>query len=173
MGLQNREKLATWISDKAETVYNRLAKGFSELSSSMNAQKSEKTYIDDSTDVVTTSYQRSWAVNGDVYTENPANDLLYDLAWNQSKGDDAVVYLLTAKKWVTDPELPNVYPGYKQQCTWTPDNDGGGAGGESVTFSGSLDAKGDPIHGWVTEVPNADPEKPSTATFSLTKPDPD
>jgi hypothetical protein len=169
MGLQNREKLAHFISNADNGTFNRLALGFTELSSSLNAQKSEKTYINDTTDVVTTSYQKSWSVNGDVYTEDAANEMLYSLAYNQLKGDDAIVYMLVAKKWVVDPDRPNEYPGYKQKCNWTPDNDGGGSGGENITYSGTLDAKGDPVFGWVTEIPNAtDPTKPSTATFSLT-----
>ena len=170
MGLQNRGQLAHFLADKDETAYTRLSKGFGELSSSKNPQTQEKTYIDDSTDSVTTGYQTSWSVSGDVYTEDAANELLLDLAIKEAKGDEAVVYMLVARLWEPSANNPEtVCKGFKQKCSWVPDNDGGGSGGESVTFSGSLNAKGDRVHGWITIT------RPSsggtwTAEFSETEP---
>jgi hypothetical protein len=137
----------------------------------MNAQTREVTYIDDQTDSITTAFQRSWAVNGDVYDENAANELLYDLAYKQAKGDEAVVYMLVGQLWKPSANNPDtVYEGYRQKCSWVPDNDGGGTGGETVTFSGSLNAKGDPTYGWLTITKTTNPEEPWTATFSEDEP---
>jgi hypothetical protein len=170
MGTQNRGELAHFLADKNETAYTRLAKGFTELSSSMSPQTQEKTYIDDSSDSVTTAYQVSWAVSGDIYTLDAANAMLHALAVRRAKGDDAVVYLLVARLWEPGTNNPTKdFKGYKQKCSWVPDNDGGGAGGETVTFSGALNAKDDPVHGWIT-ITKPPAGAVWTATFSEEEP---
>jgi hypothetical protein len=170
MGLQNRGKLVHFIADKDETIYNRLAKGFAELSSSKNPTTQEKTYIDDTTDTVTTAYNTSWAVSGDIYTGDPSNMMLFDLATLEAKGDDAVVYLISAFMWEPHSKEPDrVFKGFKQMCAFVPDNDGGGTGGESVSFSGTLSAKGDRQHGWVTITKPAN-NAPWTCTFNEEEP---
>ena len=171
MSLQSREQLAHFLGTKEATTFTRLAKGFSELSSSLATTTQEKKYIDGSADSITTSIEASWTISGDVYTENDANDLLYDLAYHRKRGDDAVVVMLVAQMWkpgTNNPELD--FKGYKQECTFAPDNSGGGTAEESVTFSGELKAKGDPIYGWITVTKPGD-GTPGTATFSATEPD--
>jgi hypothetical protein len=169
MGQQNRGNLVHFLADQDEAEYNRLAKGFSELSNSANAQTRETTYIDDSTDSTITAFQNSWAISGSVYDTDAANDMLFDLARLQVKGDNAVVYMLVCYLWLPSENNPSfVYKGYRQKCAWVPDNDGGGAGGDTVTFSGALNAKGDREQGWISidrTVPAA-----WTAEFSTTEP---
>jgi hypothetical protein len=174
MSSQPRGNLVHFLGPKdsdSSTVFTRLAKGVSELSSTMNPQTREVTYIDDQTDSITTAYQRSWAVSSDVYTENDANEMLYELTFRQAKGDDAVVYMVVAQLWKPSENNPTlVYQGYKQKCSWVPDNDGGGTGGETVTFSGSLNAKGDPTYGWVDITRSTDADVPWTGKFTETEP---
>ena len=171
MSLQPREQLAHFLGAKDATTFSRLGKGFAELTNSMAPTTQEKKYIDGSSDSITTSFDVSWAVNGDVYTENDANQLLYDLAYKRAKGDDAVLAMLVAQLWKPGTNNPATdFKGYKQEVTWAPDNSGGGTAEDSVTFSGELKAKGDMIEGWITIT------KPSgggiwTATFSETEPD--
>jgi hypothetical protein len=173
MGSQNRGQLVHFLGAADAGPYTRLAKGFSELSSSMNAQTKDVTYIDDSVDSTTTGYQRSWSVSGDVYTENAANELLFKLTYDQAKGDEAVVYLLNVLMWKPSEDNPTtVFQGYKQKCSWVPDNEGGGAGGDTVNFSGALNAKGDPVYGWATITKPSDDTAPWTAVFSVDEPDP-
>lgn len=171
MGTQNRGQLAHFIAAAGKSTYDRLAKGFTDMASNLNPQTREVTYIDDSSDSTTTGFQPSWPVSGDVYTDNKANVLLYDLSVNRAKGDAAVVELLVARMWEESETASGVYKGYKQKTTWVPDSDGGGAGGETVTFSGNLNAKGDPVMGWITIVPGVGGAE-ATATFSETEPTP-
>lgn len=69
MGSQNRKQLGHYLAKLEAGPYSQLAKGFSELTSSLNAQTKEVTYIDDTTDSTITAYARSWEVSGDVFTE--------------------------------------------------------------------------------------------------------
>lgn len=166
-GTQNRGQLAHFIAKPGETTFDRLGKGFTELASNLNAQTKEVTYIDDSSDSTTTGYQPSWPVSGDYYDEDPANMMLYDLAIALAKGPDAVVAMLCAQMWAPSENDENTYKGYKQECAWVPGSDGGGTGGETVTYSGALNAKGDRVPGWVTIDKSA---TPWTATFSEDEP---
>jgi hypothetical protein len=171
MGQQNRGQLAHFLADKDETLYQRLAKGFSELSNSSNAQTREVTYIDDSTDSTITAFQNSWGIQGSVYDEDPVNDMLLDLSIKQAKGDNAVLYMVQVYLWKPSVNNPDtVFQAFKQQVAWVPDNDGGGAGGDTVSFSGSLNAKGDRIHGFAKITKSDDPAIPWTCEFTTTEP---
>ena len=171
MGSQNRKQLGHYLSQTETGLFTQLAKGFSDLSSTLNAQTKEVTYIDDSSDSTITAYARSWEVTGDVFTDNPANELLFRLAYTQAKGDDAVVWLINVIGWQPSENNPEtVFKANKQKCSWIPSNDGGGAGGETVTFAGTLAAKGDPVYGWATVTPGATDEEPPTAVFSADEP---
>jgi len=168
-GTQNRGQLAHFLAETGGTNFSRLGKGFTDLASNLNAQTREATYIDDSSDSTTTGFQPSWPVSGDYYDDDPANMLLYGLSINLAKGPDAVVELLTARLWEPNTTVAGVYSGYKQTCAWVPESDGGGAGGETVTYSGALNAKGDRVHGWITIDKTV---TPWTATFSPEEPTP-
>lgn len=168
MGTLNRGELAHFMD--VESVFYRLAKGMVELSSAANPQEKETTYIDDSSEATVTGYQPSWSITGDVYNSDPVNDKLYDLAWKRAKGDGAVLTMINVQKWTPSENSPTKFKAYKQLGTWIPDNDGGGSGGETVTFGGNFKAKGDAVYGWatITEVthPNDPDKKIETCIFS-------
>jgi hypothetical protein len=168
MPLQSRDQLAHFLGPKGGP-YTRLGKGFAELTNSMSPTTQEKKYIDGTGDSITTSYDITWAVNGDVYSDDPANELLYKMAYNRVKGADAYVEMLTCQFWVPSEFTPVAFEGYKQEMSWAPDNSGGGSAEESVTFSGELKAKGDKIDGWITVTPGVDGAA-ATAVYSATPP---
>ncbi|UQZ90204.1 hypothetical protein C4J81_13735 [Deltaproteobacteria bacterium Smac51] len=167
-GTQNRGQLAHFIAKSEAVNYDRMAKGFSDMASNLNPQTREVTYIDDSSDSTTTGFQVSYPVSGNYYDEDPANMLLFDMAVNLVKGPDAVLSMLEAHLWREHETVPGVYEGFKQGCTWVPESSGGGAGGDTVTYSGSLNVKGDRVHGWVAIDKTT---TPWTATFSEDEPE--
>lgn len=147
MSTQSRGQLSHHLAKTENaTTWHRLGKGIESLDSAMNPQTTEKTWIDDSSESTTTGYQPAWAVNGDIYDGDEASQLLYDMTWHRAKNDDAQVYMIVCKHWEAGTS-PGSFKAYKQLCSWAPESDGGGSGGETVTFSGSLNAKGDPVYG--------------------------
>jgi hypothetical protein len=151
MGTQPRDQLVHFLSDKDGVENNRIGSGFEELSSSKNAQTQEKHYIDGTSEVVTTTYQTAWAVNGNVYSDNKVNDMLFDMARKEVKGDDAVRKLTTVYLWEPSENNPEtVFKAFQQEVSFVPDNDGGGSAEETVSFSGTLNARGDRTWGWAT-----------------------
>jgi hypothetical protein len=146
MAEQPRGELKEFIGETATGTFMRLAKGFTSMAGNMNPQEQTLTYIDDSTTTTTTGYQPEWPVDGNIYTGDPANDFLYAKTWEMVKGDDATVYLVRVQSW-EDGSTAGSFKAKRYACNWAPSSDGGGAGGEVNTFSGSLKAKGDPIFG--------------------------
>lgn len=172
MGSQDRKQLYHFIADKNESRYTRLAMGITELSGSLNPKTKEVTYINDYVETINSGYQNSWPVSGDFYDENPASELLWELCSKIAKDDDAVVYFLQAWGWEAHENDAAVFRGFKQKCLWVPSNDGGGTGGEKVTFGGTLTAKGPRIEGWIRVKPAdlAKDEEFETAEFSENEP---
>lgn len=127
-------------------VFTRLAKGFTTMSGAMNPQVLTITYIDDYSSTTTTGFEPEWSIDGNIYTGDPVNDMLHEMTWEMAKGDDAILYLLRVMMW-HDGEEPDSYKAKRHRCNWAPDSDGGGAGGENNTFSGTLQAKGHPSFG--------------------------
>ena len=147
MGEQARGELREYIADDIAGPYMRLGKGFTSMAGNMNPQEVTRTYIDDSTSTVTTGFQPEWPVEGNIYTGDPANELLYEKTWHMAKGDDAIVYLVRVQMWEDGTINTDAKKSKRYMCNWAPASDGGGAGGEDNTFSGSLKAKGDPVYG--------------------------
>lgn len=160
MAEQNRGELRHYISKTLDGPFVRLAKGISSLGSNLNAQEVTRTYIDDSSSTTTTGFQEEWPVDGNIFFDDPAMDLLYDMAVKRAKGADALLYMVVLRKW-DDGTAAGSKKAYRQQVTWLPASDGGGDGGGDVTFSGSLRAAGSPVYGEgvITEATESAPEK--------------
>jgi hypothetical protein len=155
MAEQSRGKLLEFIGREINGPFMRLGMGFSSMAGNMNPQEQTRTYINDFSSTTTTGYQPEWPMDGNIYNGDPANDLLYDMTWNRVRGDDATVYLVRVKGW-EEGDAPGSFKAYRQFCNWAPGSDGGGAGGEDNTFSGTLRAKGDKVDGEavITRDPN-------------------
>jgi len=142
-----REYIAKPESDGTPpSVFDRLAKGISTMAGNMNPQVQTITYIDDESSTTTTGYEQEWPVDGNVYTGNPANDMLHDMAWNAVKGDDARIYYIRLMGWKAG-TATGTFRAKRYLANWAPSSDGGGAGGENNTFSGTIQAKGAAVHG--------------------------
>jgi hypothetical protein len=148
MAEQPRGQLREYVSDSIDGPYFRLAKGITSLAGNMNPQTKTNTYIDDFSSTVTTGFQPTWPVDGNIYTGDKANELLYKKAWEMAKGDAAQVYYIRAKRWEPGDGLGS-YAAKRFLCNFAPASDGGGAGGEDNTFSGELQGRGEPTFGEV------------------------
>lgn len=142
MAEQNRGELRHYISKNSDGPFVRLAKGISSLGSNLNAQEVTRTYIDDSSSTTTTGFQEEWTVDGNVFYEDAAMDMLYEMAVKRAKGPEALLYMVVLRNWDGDSGTKKAY---RQKVTWLPSSDGGG--GADVTFSGSLRAADAPVHG--------------------------
>jgi hypothetical protein len=162
-----------FLSDRLESGYNRLAKGFTELSDSLNPKTKEVTYIDDFVDTINTGYQTSWGVSGDFYDNDPANEMLFDMSNRLVRGEDAIVYMLVAYMWKKSENQENLYRGFRQECIWIPSASGGGTGGDSVTYAGNLNARGDRLFGWIRVASPHPPAVWETAMFYPTEEEPE
>lgn len=147
MGTQSRGQLAHFIAKtETSTTWHRLAKGIEQLASAMNPQTSEKTWIDDSSETTTTGFRPSWSISGDSYSGDPASEMLQAMSWARAKNEDAEFYMITSKLWEPG-ATSGSFVAYRQKCSWAPDSDGGGSGGETVTFSGNINGIDDPTYG--------------------------
>jgi hypothetical protein len=162
-----------FVADRDKTMFWKVAKGFTDLNASLNPKTTDKTYIDDTTETITNSFQVKWEVSGDFYMKDPASEFLYKQSKKLVMGDDAIIWVIRVDTWETVEDCEGWYHGYLHECTWVPSNDGGGAGGESVTFSGTINGKGDRTEGYVQISPATDLVKAETATFTTVKPEPD
>lgn len=146
MGLQSRGQLSGWISKTKTGPFSRLAKGVETLDNAKNPQTSEFTWIDDSSDSNTSGFQESFAVSGYLYAGDTASEMLHAMAWDNAKNEDAVIYYCIVRGWM-EGTATGTYDAKLLEVSYAPENEGGGTGGENVTFSGTFNAKGDPIKG--------------------------
>lgn len=147
MSVQSRGKLSHWLTKEDDySGLFRLAKGIESLDNAKNPQTQEFTWIDDTSDDNTTGYRPSWAVSGYIYQGDKASEMLSEMAWSEAKNEDAEIYMVIVRGWVPG-ATSGTYDAKVYKCSWAPDNEAGGSGGENVTFSGSLNAKGDPVYG--------------------------
>lgn len=147
MGLQSRGRLSHWISRTKEGPYARLAKGVESLDDDKSPQTREFTWIDDSSDNNTSGFQESWSVSGYLYEGDPASELLHGMAWTNAKNDEAVLYHVIVRHWLPENGQSSAFDAKRFEASFAPENEGGGAGGDNVTFSGTVNAKGDPEFG--------------------------
>ena len=145
-GLQSRGQLSTWLSKTIDGTYTRLAKGIDSLDNAKNPQTQEHTWIDDSSESTTTGFQENWPVSGFLYEGDPASEMLHEMAWMNARNEDAELYVVIVRGWMPGSQTGE-YDAKRLQVTFAAENEGGGAGGDNVTFSGTLNAKGDPEYG--------------------------
>lgn len=146
MAEQTRGSLLHFIAKTQTGPFMRIAKGISTLGGNLNPQEVSHTYIDDSSSTVVTGFKEEWPIEGNIYTEDPAAELLHDMAWRRAKGDEATAYIVNIMDWKAGTATGSK-KAYRQLVSWVPASDGGGDGGSDVTFSGSLKAKGAPEYG--------------------------
>ena len=148
MGLQSRGRLSHWLSKTKTGPFVRLAKGIETLDGAKNPQTQDFIWIDDNSDNNTTGFQESHSVSGYLYETDDASEMLHGMAWNNAKNDDSTLYHVLVRHWLPDGgSSTTVFDAKLQQVSFAAENEGGGTGGENVTFSGSLNAKGDPEFG--------------------------
>ncbi len=65
------------------------------------------------------------------------------MAWSNARNDDATLYHVVARHWLPVSGQTDAFDAKLTQVSFAPENEGGGTGGENVTFSGTFNAKGD------------------------------
>ncbi len=146
MGLQSRGQLSGWVSKTEAGPFNRLAKGIETPDNAKNPQTQEYTWIDDGSDSNTSGYQESFSVSGFLYEGDPASEMLHEMVWTNAKNDDATIYYCIVRGW-KEGSSEGTYDAKLLTISFAPENEGGGTGGDNVTFSGTMNVKGDPVSG--------------------------
>lgn len=160
-----REQLEHYISKDIAGPYTRLGLGFSSLDNDLSANETTTSYITGSSSTTVTGYTVSWSIDGEIVTGNTANIMLHKMAVNRDKGTDARIYFLNVRRW-EDGTISGSYRGYRQACSFSPSSDGGGDADSTVTFSGTLNASGDPVHGDIEITRVNDDGENDTAVFT-------
>lgn len=151
MALLTRSAVADYlnIGTKANKVWALCGTGFNSLDESPNAQVESKVYIhEDEASPSITRYESSFGFDTDVWNDQEAVMLIYDIARNRKVGSNALVeYLRTDFKVEEDgTPITTIVPARLFTCA-VEVSDIQGGGGETLTMSGNLNVVGKFIDG--------------------------
>ena len=129
-------------------VYKRMGTGFESLDDALNPAVDEVTYISDvSATKSITAYAPEWSFDGAVIKDSDVIAYLRAIGNDQATGANAETDVVLFDVWDVDPDTLEV-PCKQFAVAVKMDSIGGGAGGEKLTFGGSLLGKGDPVDGY-------------------------
>ncbi len=151
MALLTRSAVADYlnIGTKANKVWALCGTGFNSLDESPNAQVESKVYIhEDEASPSITRYESSFGFDTDVWNDQEAVMLIYEIARNRKVGSNALVeYLRTDFKVEEDgTPITTIVPARLFTCA-VEVSDIQGGGGETLTMSGNLNVVGKFIDG--------------------------
>ena len=151
MALLTRSAVADYlnIGTKVNKVWALCGTGFNSLDESPNAQVESKVYIhEDEASPSITRYESSFGFDTDVWNDQEAVMLIYDIARNRKVGSNALVeYLRTDFKVEEDgTPITTKVPARLFTCA-VEVSDIQGGGGETLTMSGNLNVVGKFIDG--------------------------
>ena len=175
MALLTRSAIADYlnIGTKANKVWALCGTGFNSLDESPNAQVESKVYIhEDEASPSITRYESSFGFDTDIWNDQEAVMLIYDIARNRKVGSNALVeYLRTDFKIEEDgTPISTIVPARLFTCA-VEVSDIQGGGGETLTMSGNLNVVGKFIDGTfdlVNRVFDDDGELPEKTVKALT-----
>ena len=151
MALLTRSAVADYlnIGTKANKVWALCGTGFNSLDESPNAQVESKVYIhEDEASPSITRYESSFSFDTDVWNDQEAIMLIYDIGRNRKVGSNAIVeYLRTDFKVEEDgTPITTVVPARLFNVA-VEVSDIQGGGGETLTMSGNLNVVGKFVDG--------------------------
>ena len=146
MALLTRSAVADFlnIGTKANKVWALCGTGFNSLDESPNAQVESKVYIhEDEASPSITRYESSFSFDTDVWNDQEAIMMIYEIGRNRKVGSNALVeYLRTDFKVEEDgTPITTIVPARLFTCA-VEVSDIQGGGGETLTMSGNLNVVG-------------------------------
>lgn len=156
-GVQDQKERGRYIAkgDAVDPVtYYRVGEGFSETNESLNPQTQQTNYVNGKTSSTTTGFQESWAISGERYVGDVANDMLSEMSDSRAKGPDAALIIVTVNFYeeLESESVPGagagIYRAFRQTGSYSPESGGGGAATDTVTISGTINGSGEPVEGW-------------------------
>ena len=125
--------------------YHLMGEGFESIEENLNPTTDEVTYVNDRTATKSvTGYAPEWSFSGDVIKDSEVVTFLRNKAKTNASGIDAEAELVLYDVWSV---VANEVAAVKYECAIAMDSAGTMVGGEKLTFSGTIMAKGDPIPG--------------------------
>lgn len=129
------------IKTGESVVYKRM-RDFEEMSTSRNANKYERKYVDEKSKRSSiTSYSVSTSYKFDYDPDNEVHKVIYDITMLEKTNNDAVVEFLIVNMAEATDEGGSSFKAYRRKVTVTPNTDGDDA--DVMKFSGSFDANGE------------------------------
>lgn len=141
-----RYEVADYLS--VDDGYELMGLGFETVNESPNAQSSSKTYINQrSQSSFVKSYQREFSYSADMIKSEKALMALHDVNRQNMTGADAMFEYVRVDLY--DPASGDTANTFKARKFIVSNEVSSieGAGGENMTFSGTLKAFGDPVEG--------------------------
>ena len=146
MALLIRNAIADYLNvgTKANKMWARCATGFNSLDESPNAQVESKVYIHEAeASPSITRYESSFGFDTDVWNDQDAVMLIYEIARNRKVGSDALVEYLRTDFQVEEDGTPITQVVKARLFTCAVEvSDIQGGGGETLTMSGNLNVVG-------------------------------
>lgn len=156
MALLMRADLAHYMdtSDTSTPSYTRIGEGFTDFTESKNSKEYSRQYIDEYTERTdVTGYAPSIAYSADIYSGDAVCEKIVEITDSEAVGADAQVVIVTANEYeITG--TATTCNAYQRTYAVIPDTKASGV--EQLTYTGTLKAVGDQVHGTWT---------PSTKTF--------
>ena len=123
-------------------VWSRVGEGFTDVTTSFNAQEYSTKYISDITErSYLTGYAPEASFTVDIWSHNPAIERILEVIRQEKLGTDAVCELLYVDAYEWDGVPPNEAPARKRKWSIIPGDMGSGV--EALTASGSFRAASD------------------------------
>ena len=127
---------------KDESVVYKRMRDFEEMSTSRNANKYERKYVDEKNKrSSTTSYSTSTSYKFDYDPKNEVHKVIADITQLEKTNNDAVVEIVIVNMAEPAAEGGSSFNAYRRKVTVTPSTDGDDA--DVMKFSGSFDANGE------------------------------
>lgn len=125
-------------------TWERMAKGWSQLTENPNAQTESTQYIcDESETTDTTSYTPSYAFIADLMVSEPTVKKIYDICQDRMTYGDCLIDCVKVRAFET-PDEGGCVTAYREQLSVAVSNIDGN---KKMTMSGNLNGQGDGIKG--------------------------
>ena len=129
-------------------VYRLMGQGFDKLDDKLSPKVDSTTYISDAAETKTvTSYAPEWGFDATVIKDDAVVTFLRNLGKKLATGSAAETQIVLFDAWDVD-AVSFEAPAKRFTVAVSIDFISGGKGGEKLTMSGTLLAKGDPLSGF-------------------------
>ena len=135
------------IGDTETPRWALIGEGFSDLTENLNPKTKDSHYIHQKSGTNSiTAYSPTFDFTADLDKEDAVTTFISNIGRERKVGADCETEIVNCYMWLKG-SAEGTCVAYKQKVAIKVDNSGSGAGGDSMTLTGSLLYKGDPVKG--------------------------